>query len=157
MQELYGGRGLEWFHTNATMPGLPRIPPLVLTQMSARDWGDLERILSVSQAEMDHGSLIGDRAVTRAKGRGRLMVDYLQQRLVRLDNGTLAPVPELYPRLFEEADLLENLRVSPVQPRCRAAAKRGDTLSPPGRMASSHVTPLTSTRTNPNPRNSRPS
>ena len=82
-----------------------------MAQMTSQDFGDLERILNIAPGEISNGG--DEKTVARMRGRSRLLVNYLRQRLVRLEEGTVATVPELFPRLFEEADMVHDLQVPP--------------------------------------------
>jgi len=82
-----------------------------LAQMTSQDFGDLERLLNIAPGEISYGG--DEKTVARMRGRSRLLVNYLRQRLVRLEEGTVATVPELFPRLFEEADMVHDLQVAP--------------------------------------------
>jgi hypothetical protein len=81
---------------------IPRIPEKVVEQMSEADWRDVYRLLNLHPKE-DMNITVPE-ALDRMQGRSRLMTEYLRQRLVRLDDGRLQPVPELYPEIFERID-----------------------------------------------------
>jgi hypothetical protein len=88
--------------TGGLLEAMPRIPKRVQDQFSKADWRDLHRILNICP-EQDVNMTMPE-LCDRLQGRSRLLTEYLRQRLVRLDDGRLVPVPEMYPKIFERAD-----------------------------------------------------